>query len=94
VEFLGKIVKIPRGPAIFHLKTGAPLVPSFAIRQPDDSYKIIYEEPIVYSPTLNKEEDLINVTRIFLKNIEDVIRRYPEQWFMFREFWNKDANRL
>jgi KDO2-lipid IV(A) lauroyltransferase len=94
VEFLGKMVKIPRGPAIFHLKVGAPLVPSFTIRQPDDSYRIIYEKPIQYNPTGNDEEDMINITKTFLKDVEDVIRRYPEQWFMFREFWDKAANRV
>ena len=94
MEFLGKTVKIPKGPAMFSVKTGAPIVMTFAIRQPDDSYKLIYKKPIYYKDTGNPEEDVKTITKKFITEIEAQIRLYPQQWFMFREFWADDANKV
>jgi KDO2-lipid IV(A) lauroyltransferase len=94
VEFLGRPVRVPKGPAMFALKTGAAIIPSFTIRQRDDSYRMIYRRPLEYAVTDNMEEDLKTVTKKCISAIEDVIRQYPEQWFMFREFWAEDANKV
>lgn len=94
VEFLGKQVRMPKGPAMFALKTGAAIIPTFIIRQPDDSYKMFYEKPIEYTPTKNNDEDMKVLTKKIVTVIENIIRRYPEQWFMFREFWSEDANKV
>jgi len=94
VKFIGKDVKMPKGPALFALKTGAVIIPSFMIRQQDDTYKMFYQEPIEYSPTGNDEKDIIALTGKCAKVIEDIIKLYPEQWFMFRQFWKEDANKV
>lgn len=94
VEFLGKQVRMPKGPAMFSLKTGAAIIPTFMIRQPDDSYKMFYEKPIEYAPAGNNEEDIKALTKKIVEVIEHFIRRYPEQWFMFREFWKEEANKV
>lgn len=94
VEFLGKMVRMPKGYAIFYLKSGAPILPLFMIRQPDDTYKLIYEKPLDYALTGQGEQDLKNITKEFVKVLEKIIRRYPDQWFMFREFWDENANKL
>jgi len=94
VEFLGKSVSIPKGPAMISLKSGAPIVPTFSIRQIDNTYKTIYLPPIYPVKTGNKEQDFLSLTKKCVSVIEDKIREYPEQWFMFREFWAEDANKV
>ena len=94
VEFFGKTVNVPKGPAIISLKTGAVIVPTFAVREPDDSYRLFYEKPLDYTPCGDKDKDLKNLTEKVIAIIEDKIRRYPQQWFMFMEFWASDANRV
>jgi len=88
-DFFGRKALIPKGPAGFSRKTGSPIIPGFVLRQKDDSFKFVFEEPIEPVRTNNKEEDLHNLTKKFLRVIEDYIKRYPSQWSMFREFWLK-----
>lgn len=93
-EFLGKMVSIPKGPAMFALKAGAAVVPVFMVREPDDSYRLIYERAVDCKPAETSEENIKAVTKKFVNVIEGYIRRYPDQWFMFRKFWSEDANKL
>lgn len=87
VKFLGKEVMIPKGPAAFSIKTGAPIVPGFMIRKPDNRLKLIMEKPIIYEPTGDFEKDVVQLTQQYIPIFEKYIKMYPTQWFMFREFW-------
>ncbi|KPK43030.1 MAG: hypothetical protein AMJ78_00250 [Omnitrophica WOR_2 bacterium SM23_29] len=78
---------LPEGPAAFSLKTGAAIVPGFIIRKPDDTFNLVFEKPIEFNPSGDKEKDTIQLLLKCKALIEDYIRRYPEQWFMFRKFW-------
>jgi len=86
-EFFGRKSLIPKGPAGFSLKTGSPVVPAFVIRQNDDSFKLIFEKPIEPLVTGDKDRDMHNLTKKYLRVIESYIKKYPSQWSMFREFW-------
>jgi len=86
-EFFGKKALIPRGPAAFYVKTGASIVPGFLIRTSDDTFELRFEPPISYRATGNVETDEKNVTDLCVEVIEDYIKRYPSQWYMFRRFW-------
>jgi KDO2-lipid IV(A) lauroyltransferase len=94
VEFLGKQLKMPKGPALFSLKYNTPIIPTFLMRQDDDTYKMIYQGPVECPVTGNEEEDLLCLTQKGVSVIENMIKQYPDQWFMFREFWREDANRV
>ena len=90
MDFLGKRAIIPRGPAVLSIKTGAPIIPSFLIRLPNDKFVMIFEEPI-YPPKV-KEEDISEpvltvLIQKYLSKVEEKIRQYPNQWLMFREFY-------
>ena len=88
VDFLGRPALIPRGAAVFHLRTGARIVPVFMIREgSSDYFRLVFEKPIEFTPTGNEEADIMALTNICIKVIESYIRRYPEQWLMFRPFW-------
>lgn len=87
VDFFGRPSLFPEGPAAFALKTGAAIVPGFMVRQPDDTFLLKIEKPISVTPSGNKQEDIVSVTRQFARLFEDYIRRYPDQWYMFKTFW-------
>ena len=44
VPFFGRFAKTPRGPAVFALRLGAPVVFGVALRQPDGRYVLGFEE--------------------------------------------------
>ncbi|MDP2653860.1 MAG: lysophospholipid acyltransferase family protein [Candidatus Omnitrophota bacterium] len=90
MDFLGKKAQIPKGPAIFSVRTGAPIVPSFLIRNDDNTFSMTLEQPI-YPPMQEEgqiEDDVLqSVIRPYLAVIEQRIRQYPTQWLMFRKYW-------
>jgi KDO2-lipid IV(A) lauroyltransferase len=89
IEFLGKRTIIPKGPAVFARRCGSPIVPTFMIRNPDDTFTFKFYEPIMTGLTNNKDEDLLITTKKITKVLEDVIRSYPTQWYVFRRFWER-----
>ncbi|MCM8781141.1 MAG: hypothetical protein NC908_04385, partial [Candidatus Omnitrophica bacterium] len=47
------------------------------------------EKPIKPMPTGNYNEDILNLLRQYKAIMEDYIKKYPEQWYMFRKFWKE-----
>ena len=87
VDFFGKPAYTPYSPVAFALKTGAPILPTFIVRQPDNSHRAIIEAPLPLQQSGEKEADLLVNTQQFTKVIESYIRRHPEQRIWMHERW-------
>lgn len=87
LDFFGKAALLPEGAAAFSLKTGASIVPGFMLRNKDDSFTLSIEKPLEFTPTGNKDRDLRELILTYKVIFEDYIRRFPDQWYMFRKFW-------
>lgn len=87
LDFFGRPTFLPEGPAAFSLKTGASIVPAFMLRNEDDTFTLRIEKPLEFTPTDNKNNDLTELIMRYTTIIEDYIRKYPDQWYMFRKFW-------
>lgn len=93
-DFFGKSTYLPIGPAAFALKTGAAIVPGFMLRNKNDSFTLKFEKSLQLIPTDNispsdvegPDNDLAAITKRCKVIIEDYIRKYPDQWCMFRIF--------
>lgn len=90
--FFGKPTRLPAGAAAFSLKTGAPIVPGFMVRNKDDTFTLTMERPVEFSPSGDRDRDLAELIKRCKTIIEDYIRRYPEQWYMFRQFWEDNRS--
>ncbi|MFA4993067.1 MAG: lysophospholipid acyltransferase family protein [Candidatus Omnitrophota bacterium] len=89
IDFFGKPTHFPEGPAALSLMTGAAIIPGFMLRNPDDSFTLSIEKPIEFTPTGDKPKDLANLVKVYRNIFEDYIRRYPDQWYVFRRFWTE-----
>jgi len=89
VEFLGEKAYLPLGAAVFSYRTLAPIVPSFFIRKKDDSFFLVFEDPIYPVDKEGRLRSEYEIMRNYLRVIEKYIRKYPEQWYMFQPFWKK-----
>jgi KDO2-lipid IV(A) lauroyltransferase len=87
VKLFGRDTKIPKGPALFSLKTEAPIVPTFVIREKGNRFRFIFEKPIIPAACGKSPEELTRLTGKIAEVIESYIARYPSQWFMFRPRW-------
>jgi lauroyl/myristoyl acyltransferase len=89
IDFFGLPTHFPEGPAALSLMTGASIVPGFMLRNPDDSFTLKIEKPVEFSPTGDKAKDMAALVVAYKNIFEDYIRKYPEQWYIFRRFWVK-----
>ncbi|MFA5156415.1 MAG: lysophospholipid acyltransferase family protein [Candidatus Omnitrophota bacterium] len=93
VDFFGKKSYFPAGPAAFSMKTGSPIIPGFMFRNCDDSFTLRIEKPIKFEKVGDerlpeeKERRMLEIVNSYKSLIEDYIRKYPDQWYMFRRFW-------
>ncbi|MBI4745752.1 MAG: hypothetical protein HY786_04230 [Deltaproteobacteria bacterium] len=89
IDFIGRPAATSMGLALMALRTGAPVVPMFMVRDGDDRFRFIYEKPIHLEKSGDLEKDIKDGTIIFNKVIEDYVRRYPEQWFWVHRRWKE-----
>jgi len=89
MDFFGMPTKIPKGPALFSLKTSAPVIPAFLIRKNRFKYKLVFEKPLRYPGCSISEKDKVlkEMTQDMVNIMEKYIKEYPEQWLVFRRFW-------
>lgn len=87
VDFFGHPASTAPGPASLALRTGAPVVPIFIIRDEDNSQKIIIEDAIEWKKTGDSNRDSAEITAKFTKVIENYIRMDPSQWLWTNWRW-------
>jgi lauroyl/myristoyl acyltransferase len=90
MDFLDRKVSLPKGAAVLSLLSGAPIVPAFFVRR-DPGYFDIMMYPCVKVEPLPKGaalDDIVirSVMKQYIGVIESVIRRYPAQWLMMRDY--------
>jgi KDO2-lipid IV(A) lauroyltransferase len=86
VPFFGRLAKTPRGPAVFALRLGAPVIFGAALRQPDGRYLLGFEE-VNAEPTGDREADVDRIVAAYTATLERWIRRAPGQYFWHHRRW-------
>lgn len=76
------------GMALLALKTGAPVVPMFLVREDNFHYRTVILPPLPFVNTGDKDRDVETNTAIYNQAIEDMVRKYPDQWFWVHRRWN------
>ena len=84
VTFFGRRTRVPGGAATLALRTGSPVVPAALVRDPHGPGYLAHIGP----PILGEQgDDATVVMQRIMSWLEGIIRRYPDQWFMFRQMW-------
>src|SRR6266853_3721174 len=89
VDFFGKQASTTTGIARVALHTDAAVVPGYAVW--DESlakYRLRFEPPVELIRTGDMERDVLENTQKFTKVIEDIIRKYPDQWVWVHGRWS------
>ena len=94
VDFCGKPVVMPKGPAALSYRTGALIVPCFITRNRDDTFTFVFEKPVLPDVTGDEDGAIKSIMRKYLPLIESYVKRYPGQWYVFRDFWNQNYEEL
>ena len=94
VDFFGQQAATATGPAVFAMRTGAPIIPIFVVRQKDDTHKIIIEKPLTLIEGKDEKETIYLTISKITQIIERYIRQYPQEWgWMHRRWKSKSPER-
>ena len=67
--------------------SGSPIIFGWAAREPHGRFRAHISAPILSDRSLSPEEDARQITARVVAEFERAVRRYPEQWYVFREMW-------
>lgn len=87
LDFFGRKAAVAKGPALFAVRSGCPLVPYLMRRDRFDRHVIMTGEPVYPPNSGDEEKDIEELTRGYLRFFESIIERYPEQWMWTHRRW-------
>ena len=88
VEFFGRMIRVPTGPARIAIRSGAAVVPvAFPRRHSWKPTVDVLADFTVVDTGSDEATRVQELTQQIFSAHERFIRDYPDQWFMFREMW-------
>jgi KDO2-lipid IV(A) lauroyltransferase len=88
-DFFGKKAPTTPGLAVLAMKTGAPVLPVFMIRNGVQNHRLLIKEPLQLIHTHDVKKDVEANTQLFNDTLESMIRQYPDQWFWVHQRWER-----
>jgi KDO2-lipid IV(A) lauroyltransferase len=86
VTMFGRGRKMPAGPALLSITTGAPMVPSAAYQTPE-GWRLVFRPPLSVEPSGDRRKDVIALTEALAAEYERLISAAPSDWHVFQPGW-------
>ena len=91
VQFFGSTISVPDGPARIALRARASVVAATLPRLHAWDDRVGADiAPVPFEPTGDQEADVRALTQAVFCQLEELVRRHPEQWYIFRNLWVAD----
>ncbi|HNW75327.1 MAG TPA: hypothetical protein PKJ28_00425 [Bacteroidales bacterium] len=90
VNFLGHPAAFPISPVNLAARFNVPVSFVFAVKETRKHYHFYATEPyhLAFTTNLKKRDELLSgAVKVFVAEMEKVIRLYPTQWFNYYDFW-------
>ncbi|RGS73683.1 MULTISPECIES: lysophospholipid acyltransferase family protein [unclassified Mitsuokella] len=87
LDFFGRPTNCVPGAASMARFQGVPIFPAFMHRDEHGFHTLIVGDPVFVEKTKDKREDIRRTTQILTKDIEEHVRKYPEEWFWLHDRW-------
>ncbi|MGA6827516.1 lysophospholipid acyltransferase family protein [Nitrospira sp. NS4] len=87
VEFFGRTAATTTLPALLHVRTGAPVLITYTLRE-GDRFRQVFQ-PVAFPPVSDEADRIAIYTRAINVLFEDLIRRHPENWFWIHNRWKR-----
>jgi len=90
VDFFNRPAATTSAVAMLALRTGAPVVPLFALPLGAGRYRMVYEHPVV-PPASSSADAVQEFTQRCTDVLEMYVRRNPELWLWMHRRWRNDG---
>ena len=90
IDFFGKSCSIPKGAGHFYSATDCKLLIGFCILNKDLTYNLKIKNIILKNNREQKNNLIVEINTIYSKMLENIITKYPEQYFWFHKKWDKE----
>ena len=90
VEMFGAPRKVPAGPALLSITSGAPIVPAPTATL-DRGWEVRLEAPLEIERTGNLHADVVALSRLMAERFERAIAARPTDWHMFQPAWDESS---
>jgi len=89
-DFLNGKANFPQGAFALAVMFDVPVIAIFVMKESVSKYHV-YVKPLSSEgfEHLNKREKINLLAQSFANELENIVRKYPEQWFNFYNFWGK-----
>jgi len=88
VDFMGLPSSTPVGPAVFHLRSKAPMYFIASIRKDYGKFDVWIEPVSDHVEHLEvNDENILRITQKHTSALEKWVRKYPDQWFWMHKRW-------
>ena len=81
---------MPRGMATLAHVTRLPILPAYTLRSGPLQHAWRVLQPVVGDAASDRESAVRETTQRVFRQMEEIIRRYPEQYFWFNRRWILD----
>ena len=90
VDFFSRPAATTSALAALALRTGAPVIPAFALPLPNGRYRLVYEHA-VEPPASDSPDAVREFTQRCTDVLEMYIRRHPDLWLWMHRRWRSDG---
>lgn len=88
VRFFERAAEFSSAPALLWQHTDAAVIPAFVLQESGGRYISFADAPLDFSSHEDKRAALVENTQRLATHFENIIRKYPEQWFNYVPIWN------
>ena len=94
VQYFGRPASTPKGPALFALKTGSPVVFGSMVRKKNNRHRIFIDIVPIDGLKEATEENINKVTQAYTSVLEKYVRKYPDHWFWMHRRWKTTPEKV
>ncbi len=92
-SFMGRPAKFPTGPLYLASKHKVPVSFVYTVKESAMHYHFYATPPRIFpypSRIRTRKEDLRKMVGSYVNSLEEVVRKYPLQWFNYYHFWEEE----
>ncbi len=88
IEFMGEKAEFPLGTFMMAAQCEVPVLFVTAVKEKHLSYHGFVSRLDISEKEMSLQEKSKIIAREYAKSMESILKKYPEQWFNFYDFWN------